>query len=659
MVVPFLNPHLRTSDDKRHGGRFRRTREEKEEILYGALAKALTLSSRERREAKASKELTPTPLSRQRTRKIPAIRERSRTSRSGLVRSDTGLSTLSEVDEEVEVHLSAEISEAKDRRSQTTVARVRTAQALPSRPTLHALVERVGDAQALASASASLGFYSVPQVKFLVRALWHVAFLWLYYYVLTHLLTGEQLGDVLPDTPPLNTPEKLFLVWALSLAYEHRQRHNRMHAFGLTAKLPFQSMVQVAHAILALGLMLRLLSCMPVPASWGLPTTVKVACYTAYQTIISVNAVLMALELFTFMWTSLSFGVLAIIIGQMLVDLSLFFVFFAVVLLGFSGALLGLSETADLPPDAARALSDALPPIGETAATDTLGGGFEHSGRALRGAHADDGGPELPLLALPLWAMFTDLEPGRFIEIPYALPLMYAYVMLANVVLVNLLIAMFSDTYSRIKKNAEVEYHYQRFLPIFEFNHVVYALPPPLNLPWLLRDLFADLLSICTRNAHLTLSDVEELHRMAAERPWNERYSSATSKKFVQQFLQSEADGTTGAPSAVLKKVEGLIQSLDERVGQQLERLDAAVGPDGLAFHEDVRSALNAISARLDHRPPGASRAMTKSSNISWFSSTKSAAPPGTPTATLASIADHHGRPAAAPPTSTAGNVSA
>ena len=65
---------------------------------------------------------------------------------------------------------------------------------------------------------------------------------------------------------------------------------------------------------------------------------------------------------------------------------------------------------------------------------------------------------------------------------------------------------------------------------------------------------------------------------MAAERPWNDRYSSATSKKFVQQFLQSEADGTVGAPSAVLKKVEGLIQSLDERVGQQLERLDAAVG---------------------------------------------------------------------------------
>ena len=49
-------------------------------------------------------------------------------------------------------------------------------------------------------------------------------------------------------------------------------------------------------------------------------------------------------------------------------------------------------------------------------------------------------------------------------DVPFALPLMLAFVLLANVVLVNLLIAMFADTYSRIKKNAETEYHYQRFL---------------------------------------------------------------------------------------------------------------------------------------------------------------------------------------------------
>ena len=59
-----------------------------------------------------------------------------------------------------------------------------------------------------------------------------------------------------------------------------------------------------------------------------------------YQILLSIDAVLACVELFTFMWTSLNFGVLAIITGQMLIDLSLFLVFALVLLLGFSAALL-------------------------------------------------------------------------------------------------------------------------------------------------------------------------------------------------------------------------------------------------------------------------------------------------------------------------------
>merc|ERR1719473_1594917 len=102
------------------------------------------------------------------------------------------------------------------------------------------------------------------------------------------------------------------------------------------------------------------------------------------------------------MWTSLAFGVLAIIMGQMLVDLSLFLVFAVVFILGFSAALLGLSETAVHPiPTAAVAAADAA---------DTGGVGL---GRMLRGGAAGgacDGESPIPLVAIPLWAMFTDLE---------------------------------------------------------------------------------------------------------------------------------------------------------------------------------------------------------------------------------------------------------
>ena len=56
--------------------------------------------------------------------------------------------------------------------------------------------------------------------------------------------------------------------------------------------------------------------------------------YTMYQTLVSFDAVLMCCETFTFMWTSHNFGILAITLVQMMIDLSLFLVFFSVIIFG-------------------------------------------------------------------------------------------------------------------------------------------------------------------------------------------------------------------------------------------------------------------------------------------------------------------------------------
>ena len=163
--------------------------------------------------------------------------------------------------------------------------------------------------------------------------------------------------------------------------------------------------------------------------------------------------------------------------GQMLVDLSLFPVS-PWLICGFA-ALLACSK----PPSTPRAT--AWPALAAWAATWRRAGGGIY-GRMLRGGSGVgcEGEAPIPLVAVPVWAMFTDLELPMISDVPFALPLMLAFVLLANVVLVNLLIAMFADTYSRIKKNAETEYHYQRFLHIFEHIHVVETVPPPLSAPW-------------------------------------------------------------------------------------------------------------------------------------------------------------------------------
>ena len=84
--------------------------------------------------------------------------------------------------------------------------------------------------------------------------------------------------------------------------------------------------------------------------------------------------------------------------------------------------------------------------------------------------------------------MFAEFELDQLRQVPFGLPLMWVYVLIANVVLVNMLIAMFAETYTRIKQNAETEYRFQHYLHIFEYQHVVHHLPPPFNAPLLFWD---------------------------------------------------------------------------------------------------------------------------------------------------------------------------
>ena len=225
------------------------------------------------------------------------------------------------------------------------------------------------------------GFYSVPAIKYLLRSLAHVLFLLLYAQVLTHLLTVDQLAAIAPHLPPLTTAELMLIVWSITLGYEHRLREVRMRSFGLSTNLPLKSLVNYAHTILGVAIGLRLLTLVP-----GLESQ---AVYTAYQTLVSFDAILMCCELLTFMWTSINFGVLAITLVQMMIDLSLFLVFFSVILLGFCLALIGLSETAEHdhlldPPDAAAAASNGR--AGRLLSYAPIGG-FSHShGAAAAGA---------------------------------------------------------------------------------------------------------------------------------------------------------------------------------------------------------------------------------------------------------------------------------
>ena len=109
-------------------------------------------------------------------------------------------------------------------------------------------------------------------------------------------------------------------------------------------------------------------------------------------------------------------------------------------------------------------------------------GGFMVAFCALADPQADQ---QYDRYTTPLWAMLGWFEPGDIDQWAgqRGKILLWMYVMVSNVLLVNLLIAMMGDTYARIKENADTEWKFARLVSGIEFVERVHAVPPPLSLP--------------------------------------------------------------------------------------------------------------------------------------------------------------------------------
>ena len=85
----------------------------------------------------------------------------------------------------------------------------------------------------------------------------------------------------------------------------------------------------------------------------------------------------------------------------------------------------------------------------------------------------------------PLWAIFGDPSPERYSWL--ASILIWVYCLVGNIVLVNMLIAMFADTYTKIASQSEIEYFFLRSTHLYEYqSSAVLSVPPVLNLPLIL-----------------------------------------------------------------------------------------------------------------------------------------------------------------------------
>ena len=162
-------------------------------------------------------------------------------------------------------------------------------------------------------------------------------------------------------------------------------------------------------------------------------------------------------------------GVLTITLGKMLYDVALFLALFATAALGFGLALVAL-------------LSVRAPwqPILDGTWQGTLGNlHHEAAGGVWTSASA---------LSVPFWAALGETADSAGIEDASPLlgkGLLWLYLVVAQLVLVNLTIAMMANTFARHAADAEQEFDYHAAAAAIE-SRELFIVPPPFSLPVLL-----------------------------------------------------------------------------------------------------------------------------------------------------------------------------
>jgi hypothetical protein len=198
----------------------------------------------------------------------------------------------------------------------------------------------------------------------------------------------------------------------------------------------------------------------------------------------------------------------------------------------------------------------------------------------------NEGHVHLGIAWQPFWAMYAEFDLSEFARVPFGLPLMWVYVLISNVVLVNMLIAMFADTYARIKGNAANEYRFQLFLNIFEFQYVVRTIPPPFNFPLLLWDWCR---SVCasreTRRslARMSFDDgYDEDPEYTAPLGMERHECVSVQRKFVQRYLKQSYEITSATSTLGLaRRIERSVSDMEERMQSELEHISHTLTAGG------------------------------------------------------------------------------
>ena len=173
---------------------------------------------------------------------------------------------------------------------------------------------------------------------------------------------------------------------------------------------PFDKLLKLGDLLLMVAFLARVFSAVGL-----LPHLVRERSYNIYQLIISIDVIILSLRTVSFRSTKHDFGLLVIMVEQMVGDLILFIELFLLVSVGFMLAFVGLTPTRSGEEEEGLVGGFAGDGMGRL-----LGGDGEHDhgvGRLLKGSlqHADGAGGDdeasvVRSLTVMFWGIFGEFD---------------------------------------------------------------------------------------------------------------------------------------------------------------------------------------------------------------------------------------------------------
>jgi len=446
-----------------------------------------------------------------------------------------------------------------------------------------------------------VSFYSAPVVKFLLRFLIHLINLVLYTMLIERFFTADvidiETAACKADFPFNNTGnnterwqcmmepgrmplmshwrpvEVAWIVFELSFFSDMRHQKMTRSRKKMPSKIGVGQLAYASDVLVVVSLLLRI-SMEVIAAHPALEADEETAerrlknLYTSYQILISVEVAFIFIQTLIYLIIYKPLGVLVVTLGDMVADVANFSVLLGVTICTFMVAFTGLQRA----------------------------GSFHSEPDGLDGQRVDaiDG----PLYS-PWWALFAIYDPTQYNVV--GLIFMWLYIFCTSIVLVNLLIAMFSETFNRVASSASEEYQHMFFDKVQEHQHVLLALPPVLNLPYawfdLLRMMWPFGLGCLCRGkgaggagpAAKTSSLREASSTSAAQRPSVARPPSYRSRHVLVEEQSEEKglhDGRSLVETYLTREAELDSQTLPARALVAQQSLDEARRASSLFFCE-------------------------------------------------------------------------